>query len=416
MSSVLDSDERSRPLSVSELTRLVKDELESSFPKVWVRGEVSNLRQPQSGHVYFTLKDRASQIAVVMFRSAFRRCRMRLADGMEVVARGRLSVYEPRGSYQIVATSLSPVGEGDLDAALRKLVERLAGEGLFDDAHKQPLPFAPTRIAAVTSASGAAVRDIISTIHVRFPPASVGVFAVPVQGAEAPGAVANAIRVINADGGCDVIIVSRGGGSAEDLSAFNTEEVARAIFASRIPVVSAVGHEIDLLVSDLVADVRARTPTHAGELVVPDAREVTARLRELIRSAGKGLQFSLERAEYRLKTFARAVSPRVLVSRLDDARMRVDDLMEAAQLGARNVLAARQARCDAARRQLGSLNPMAVLARGYSVTLDEQTGQVIMDASTVQRGQAIVTRLAEGVVSSVVKGAQHGRKASSEEL
>jgi len=404
MASLLNVPDLTRPLTVSQLNRLVKDDLESSFPEVGVQGEISNLRQPQSGHAYFTLKDRFSQVSAVMFRSAFRRAGTSLKDGMEVVVRGRLSVYEPRGSYQIVVASLKPVGRGVMDAALQKLVEKLSAEGLFDEARKRRLPFAPIRIAVVTSAGGAALRDIISTIRGRFPPARISVICVPVQGEEAPEAIARAIRAANREKDFEALIVARGGGSAEDLSAFNTEVVARAIYESRIPVVSAVGHEINLMVSDLVADVRARTPTHAGQLVVPDLSEVRLRLGQLMQGAVKRVAQSLENARYCLKMLAKGISPRLLVSRLDGERMRADDLLESAGLALGNLLEVRRAKCDALRQRLDSLSPFAVLARGYSVTLDEETGAVIMNSSVVRCSQSIVTRLAKGVLHSVVKG------------
>jgi len=402
MPSLVGEEFLSRPLTVSELTRLVKDELESSFPRVWVQGEITDLRRPQSGHAYFSLKDRGSRVAVVMFRSALVRTRTRLEDGMEVTVRGRLSVYEPRGTYQVIATSVVTVGAGGLEAELRKLVAKLSAEGIFDDDHKKPLPYAPSRIALVTSPSGAAVRDLVSTIHGRFPPAEIAVFAVPVQGAEAAPAIVRALRALDASGAFDVIIVSRGGGSAEDLAPFNDERLARAIYETETPVVSAVGHEIDLVVSDLAADVRARTPTHAGQIVVPDKADVTRRLDECIRACAISLGRSLIEARRRLLSVAKTISPRAILSRRDEAQEDLDDLMANISSSARRTLETKAVRLEAIGKRLESLSPLAVLARGYSVTLDAESGKVIMDSRCAGPGTEIITRLARGRLTSTV--------------
>src|SRR5438128_5795357 len=264
--------------TVSALTALLRVHIESAFSDVWVEGEVSNLRIPTSGHAYFTLKDASSQIRAVLFRSVGRSQRFALQDGLQLVCRGRLTVYEPRGAYQVIVEYAEPKGVGALQLAFEQLKARLAAEGLFDQARKRPLPFLPRRIGVVTSPTGAAIRDIVQVAHKRDPGVTIVLDPVAVQGQRAAGEIARAIEELNELGGFDVLVVGRGGGSLEDLWAFNEELVARAIAASRIPVVSAVGHEIDFTIADFVADVRAPTPSAAAELVVRDQQDLLKRL------------------------------------------------------------------------------------------------------------------------------------------
>jgi exodeoxyribonuclease VII large subunit len=266
-----------KPLSVFQLTALIKGILEEAFPSVWVVGELSDVARPQSGHVYLTLKDDRAQIRAVIWRNTASRLRFNLEDGLEVICRGDLDVYPPRGSYQLVIRELEPRGEGALQQALRKLQQKLAAEGLFDPAHKKPLPRFPRRIAVVTSPTGAAVRDFVEVLRRRWQGVHVLIVPTRVQGAGAAAEIATAIQAVNRlSPSVDVMVVGRGGGSMEDLWCFNEEAVVRAIFASQVPVVSAVGHEIDVTLSDLVADVRALTPSEAAERVVPALDEVMA--------------------------------------------------------------------------------------------------------------------------------------------
>src|SRR2546428_3344102 len=264
--------------TVSALTALLRVHIESAFSDVWVEGEVSNLRIPTSGHAYFTLKDASSQIRAVLFRSVGRSQRFALQDGLQLVCRGRLTVYEPRGDYQVIVEYAEPKGVGALQLAFEQLKARLAAEGLFDQARKRPLPFLPRRIGVVTSPTGAAIRDIVQVAHKRDPGVTIVLDPVAVQGESAAGEIARAIEELNEMGGFDVLIVGRGGGSLEDLWPFNEEIVARAVAASRIPVVSAVGHEIDFTIADFVADMRAPTPSAAAELVVRDRVDLPKRL------------------------------------------------------------------------------------------------------------------------------------------
>jgi exodeoxyribonuclease VII large subunit len=265
-------------LTVTQLTEQIKSLLEGTFPDVWVEGEISNITAPQSGHVYFTLKDRQSQIKAVLFRSSQRHLKFTLQHGMQVICRGRVSVYDPRGEYQVIVEYVEPKGVGAFQKAFEELKGRLEKEGLFDRERKKSLPLLPRRIGIVTSPTGAAIRDILRVIKRRHPKMEILIYPVPVQGADAAPSIVEAIGYFNSEKNVDVVIVGRGGGSLEDLWAFNEEPVARAIFASRIPVISAVGHETDYTIADFVADLRAPTPSAAAEIVV----ESEAHLRDSI--------------------------------------------------------------------------------------------------------------------------------------
>jgi exodeoxyribonuclease VII large subunit len=255
-------------LSVTQLTSRIKSLLEETFPDVWVEGELSNLSVPQSGHAYFTLKDEHSQIRAVLFRSSQRSIKFTLQHGMQVICRGRVSVYEPRGEYQLILEYIEPKGMGALQLAFEQLKARLEKEGLFDLEHKKPLPLLPRRIGIVTSPTGAAIRDMLRVIKRRHPKIQILIYPVPVQGVEAAPAIVEAIQYFNGERNVDVMIVGRGGGSLEDLWAFNEEAVVRAIYASRVPVISAIGHETDYTIADFVADLRAPTPSAAAEMGV----------------------------------------------------------------------------------------------------------------------------------------------------
>jgi exodeoxyribonuclease VII large subunit len=294
------------PETVGELTRRITNTLEVEFPQVWVVGEVSNFKRHTSGHLFFSLKDDRAALRCVMWRSTAERLKHEIADGTEVEARGRISVYAQRGDYQLYVSSLKPRGMGALEVAFRKLKEKLASEGLFDPAHKKPLPRFPRRIGVVTSETGAAVRDIIHVLTRRWPAAAILLTPARVQGEGAGREIVGGIEKLNRIGGVDVLIVGRGGGSLEDLWAFNEEPVARAIFASEVPVVSAVGHETDFSISDFVADVRAPTPSAAAEIVAPDRREIAAGLDASLRRMGRQMSHRLQRAKDRVDVAARS--------------------------------------------------------------------------------------------------------------
>jgi len=388
--------------TVSELTREIKDQLESHYPDVWVAGEISNCRPARSGHVYLTLKDEQSQISAVIWRSTASRLKFDLADGLEVVARGGVEVYLPRGQYQLVIKQLTPKGVGALELAFRQLQERLAAEGLFDADRKQPIPRFPRRIALVTSPTGAAVRDMLQVITRRWPAVEIVLLPVRVQGAGAAEEIARAIELVPGLPRVDVVIAGRGGGSLEDLWAFNEEIVARAIAGCPIPLVSAVGHEIDVSIADLVADVRALTPSEAGELVVPHRDEFMASLTAARTRLTGALQQRAQRARGLLVALASRpvlVRPhgriRELAGRVDELQRRIDHAVRAETRSNRD-------RLGAAAAALQALSPLEVLGRGYSVTRTTE-GDVIRTVGQLEVGSRIMTTLADGQVTSQIE-------------
>jgi exodeoxyribonuclease VII large subunit len=390
-------------LTVSELTRQIQDCLEGNFPSVAVRGEISGCSTAGSGHVYFTLKDDDAQIRAVIWRSRAARVRFDITDGLQVVAVGGLDVYPARGSYQLVVEDLIPHGIGPLELAFRQLHDRLAAEGLFAPERKRPLPRFPRRIALVTSPDGAAVRDMLQVITRRWRAARVLVIPVPVQGEGAAARIAAGIRTLARIPGIDVAIVGRGGGSLEDLWAFNEEVVARAIAASPVPIISAVGHEIDVTIADLVADRRALTPSEAGEIVVPDEREllvglqhVHSRMTSLLRERAAAARARLNELAAR-RPFARPLDPlRLRAERLDDCEQRLHALI-------RQRHAAVSARWKTAAAALDALSPLRVLQRGYTLTLRAATGAVVRTPEELNCGEQIVTRFRSGTASSRVE-------------
>jgi exodeoxyribonuclease VII large subunit len=323
-------------LTVSRLTSLIKGVLEENFEHVWVEGEISNMAMPTSGHLYFTLKDAAAQLRCVMFRASARSLRFRPKDGLGVVVRGKLSLFEPRGEYQLIVEYLEPQGIGALQLAFAQLKERLAKEGLFDEARKKPIPKLPQRIGVVTSATGAAIHDILNVLSRRYANVEVLIYPVKVQGEGAAQEIEQAIRDFNRYGDIDVMIVGRGGGSIEDLWAFNEESVARAIYHSRIPVISAVGHEVDFTIADFVADLRAPTPSAAAELVVRSKAELTAVVEALSHRLSQGMWRAL--ADFRGRVHALFLSLKDPSMLLGHLAQRTDDLSERLNLSWRGEL------------------------------------------------------------------------------
>jgi len=392
-----------RTLSISQITRAIKAQLEPPFQDVWVEGEVSNFRQYGSGHCYFTLKDANAQLPSVLWRDTAAQLRFAPADGMLVFAHGRVSVYEPRGQYQLVVDRLEPSGVGALAAAFEALKAKLAAEGLFDEARKRPLPMFPFRIALVTSPSGAALHDMLKVILQRWPKAEVIIAATRVQGDGAAVEIAQALGDVNALACADIVIVGRGGGSMEDLWAFNEEIVARAIVASEIPVVSAVGHEVDFTIADFVADARAATPSHAGELVVPELRGVLQRIDALAQALPRALTMRVALARERLNRLAASWALRYPEQRLELYRQRLDDVHAALVRLGQGLASERTQRLASLASRLEGLSPLKVLARGYTVTTREQNGQVVRTALEVKTGEYLRTRLSEGSVFSKVE-------------
>ena len=389
--------------TVAELTHEIRDILERHIGTAWVTGEVSNLRRPASGHYYFTLKDELAQLSVVMWRSTAALMKFELKDGLALIVQGEITVYEPRGQYQLVARRAEPVGVGALQAAFLQLKERLAKEGLFAPERKKPIPFFPRRIGIVTSPTGAAVRDMLNIILGRLPSAHVLLCPVRVQGDAAAGEIAEAIAALNAVGDVDVMIVGRGGGSLEDLWPFNAEVVARAIATSRIPVISAVGHETDFTISDFVADVRALTPTDAGNLVVPDVSDLAAGLGSLAGRLGHALMARAESARERLGAVARSYAFRRPLEGVRAREQRLDDLCQQLARGAGHVLQLQKGRLEAAAARMDSLSPLAVLARGYSITFAEPEGNVLRDVRALKAGSLVRTRLSKGAFTARVE-------------
>jgi exodeoxyribonuclease VII large subunit len=428
-----------RVLTVSEITALVRDRLERGFPDLWIEGEVSNLRTPSSGHLYFTLKDQASQLRVVLFRPGAQRLRFSLREGLLVIVRGRLTVYEPRGEYQAVLDYVEPKGIGALQLALEQLKEKLAREGLFDESRKRPLPFLPHRVGIVTSLSGAALHDMLVVLGRRCPSLDVLICPVPVQGEGAAPEIATAIRLLGSSGKVDVMIVGRGGGSLEDLWCFNEEVVVRAIAASPVPVVSAVGHEIDYTLADFAADYRAPTPSAAAEAVAPVLDELVRtvadlsarqergltmclallrhrvermdetlsvqmlpiqghvqRLDELVGSIGWSMRHSLSVVRQRLMTAGHELRLSSPLSQIRGAAALVPQLIKRIGQGMQSGVSFRRQAVRSLVATLDSLSPLAILARGYSIVQTVPEGAVVRRAADVAVGQDVRARLAEG--------------------
>lgn len=392
-----------RVYTVSQITRQVRQTLEDRFAGVWVAGEISNLRRPASGHLYLTLKDENAQISAVIWRSTASRILYKIEDGLEVLAYGDVTVYEPRGQYQLVIRRLEPKGVGALQLAFQQLKEKLAKQGLFDPAHKKPIPQFPRRIGIVTSPTGAAIRDILTTIGSRCPNVHVLLYPVRVQGKGAAEEIAEGIAALNKLPDIDVMIVGRGGGSLEDLWAFNEEVVARAIFASQVPVVSAVGHEIDFTIADFAADRRALTPTDAGTLVVPEIEQLQQTLSALSNRVAQSLVSRLAQARERLDAVARSYALRQPFERVRRHEQRVDDLTQRLVRVIGAVIRQQHQRLDATSDRLNTLNPENVLARGYSITTTAKDGRVLRDAADVSAGEKVNTRLMRGEFRSTVE-------------
>lgn len=396
-----DSPSAEEVLSISELTAHLKDLVERAFPAVWVAGEISNLTRAHSGHVYLTLKDEHAQVRAILWRGSASRLPFDLVDGLEVVAFGAIEVYAPRGTYQLVIRHLQPKGMGALELAFRQLKEKLEKEGLFDPVPKKPLPRYPRRIVVITSPTGAAIRDFLQVTSRRWSGSEILIRPVRVQGKGAGAEIAAALEEVNRFAGVDVIVLTRGGGSLEDLWAFNEERVARAIFRSTIPVVSAVGHEIDLTISDLVADRRALTPSEAGELVVPNRDEVLAWLQRCTHRLGMALRGRTIAVRARLDSLGRHRVFQKPLERIRDGERRLDEWDHRAGRAIAQRVKLARANVDRLAHALDSLSPLAVLARGYSVTFAGD--KLVRSAEEVAPGQSIETRLHRGRIRSRVE-------------
>lgn len=434
--------------TIASLVAAVRAQLEREYSDAWVEGEVSNFRASEAGHIYFTLKDQNAQLSVVMFRSQAKLLRFRPENGMQIVARGRVTVYEDRGQLQISAEYLEPKGAGALQVAFEQLKAKLEAEGLFDAARKKPLPSLPGRIGIVTSPQGAALQDILNIVRRRHHTVSVLIFPAQVQGDAAPGEVSAGVRYFNQTRSVDVIIVARGGGSAEDLAAFNHEGLARVVATSEIPLISAVGHETDFTIVDFVADLRAPTPSAAAELVIRSRQDVEEQAETLRQRLARAVRYrllmgrqaltelaqhgafarmvdginqrqqKLDEVHYRLEKAERQMIERqrrrwesaaAAVRHYDVRRMlaAVQKELEA-QVGAmasaeRSLLMQRRGRVEHLFGQLQALSPLSVLERGYALVFDS-SGQILRDATKAAAGDEISARLSKGTLTATVKG------------
>lgn len=388
---------------VAEVNQLVKHLLdgEPMLSSICVRGELSNYKMYPSGHHYFTLKDAEGALRCVMFKGAASKLRFRPENGMAVVASGRITVFPRDGVYQLYCNTLSPLGAGDLAVAFEQLKAKLQAEGLFDPAHKKPLPAYPERIAVVTSAAGAAVHDMIRILRRRYPLAKVILLPVRVQGAEAPPEIAGAIRYADRWHIGDVIITGRGGGSMEDLWAFNDERVARAIYDCKTPIISAVGHEPDVTISDFVADARASTPSNAAEIAVPDRMDLTRQLRDMQVRLEQSQIARLESLRRRLETLADKRCLRDHGAYIQDKRMALVHLQQRLGDLAGAQLGRKRQRFSALAASLDALSPLAVLGRGYAVARNEQ-GTILKSWQDVTAGETVRVTLGEGGFSARV--------------
>jgi exodeoxyribonuclease VII large subunit len=394
-----------KTLSVSELSARIKTLLEGGIGHVWVEGEISNFKAHfSSGHLYFSLKDDRAQIKAVMFRQQARAMRFRPEDGQKVIALGRLSVYEPRGEYQIVIDRMEPAGIGELQLAFLQLRERLEKEGLFVPERKRPIPSLPRRVGVVTSPGGAAIRDFLNVARRRFSNIDILVAPASVQGGTARFEIASAIGALNGADGIDVIVVTRGGGSIEDLWAFNTEEVARAIAASAIPVISAVGHEVDFTIADFVADLRAPTPSAAAEILVKSKEDFVYRLSSLRARLEQSIKNMLARKRSQLAAETRAMPDPVRYIR--ERSQRIDDMTARMEALMRNRLAISRKGFENLAGRLSALNPLAVLNRGYAIVTRLPDRKPVTSTSQVKSGDRLDIRLRQGNISAEVIGSK----------
>ena len=392
--------------TVGDLTAYIRElfELDYRLQDVRVGGEISNFTRARSGHLYFTLKDEDAQLKCVMWRSNADRLRFLPSDGDAVVARGHVSVYEVGGVYQLYAQSLAPAGRGGLAQAFEQLKQRLAEEGLFDPEHKQPLPRFPRKIGVVTSADAAALRDILNVLRRRSPFVSVLVAPALVQGDEAPFQIVQSLRWLDARDDIDIIIVARGGGSIEDLWAFNDEGVARAIFAARHPVISGVGHETDFTIADFVADERAPTPSAAAELAAPDVAELRPYVATLSATLSRHMQTILEQGRWQVQSLVRSLRHLGPQARLAGSRQQVDALAARLEQAISRHLERRRGRLEMARAHLNAVGPLATLSRGYAIVRRKDNGHIVRSVDDVGAGDRLRVRVADGSFDADVEG------------
>lgn len=390
-----------KAMTVSQLTRRIKTLLEGEFASVLVEGEIGAISTPPSGHLYITLKDNKSLIDVVLWRSTVSKLSYIPSEGDKVEIKGNVTLYEPRGRYQLVASRITPAGEGELRAEFEVMVARLREEGLFNPEHKKELPKTPRVVGIVTSASGAAVRDVIKVAKKRMPSVELVVSSCVVQGEQAPLEIVKALSRLERWGGCDIIIVGRGGGSLEDLAPFNDERVAREVFGCNTPIISAVGHEVDISICDLVADIRAATPSEAAEIAVPEIVENKRKVDFLMIRLNNALKSKLEMAKSRVGFLGRRRGWGVPEGLLAQNRQRIDYLQEKVCSVGENILIRHNNKLSLVAARLEGLSPLKILERGYSVTRTEDN-VVVKSTEQLRIGNKLKTNLAEGIVFSEV--------------
>ncbi len=389
--------------TVSELTKYIRMMVEESFPSIWVEGEISNFILHSSGHMYFTLRDSGSTLKCAFFKHANLKLKFKPKDGMKMIVSGSVSVYEARGDYQLIVTGLEPKGIGALQLQFQQLKEKLEKEGLFDARYKAPIPFLPTRIGVVTSPTGAAIQDILNIARRRFANIEIIINPVKVQGTDAKNEIAAAIRQFNELKNIDVMIVGRGGGSLEDLWPFNEEVVARSIFASKIPVISAVGHEVDYTISDFVADFRAPTPSAAAELVIPKKEDLVNIIGNALERLNNSISGTLDVLKERLDNLKGSYILRQPLNYIIQRQQRVDDLRKDMSVSIDHALEISGEKFNRIISKLEVLSPVSVLKRGYSITTKLPEGTVVKEALSLKLGDYLETRLGRGKVKSRVE-------------
>ena len=387
--------------SVSELNQMVQNLLEDAFLPVWIEGEISNFASPNSGHWYFSLKDANAQVRCALFNGRQRYKDNQPKNGMQILVRAKISLYPVRGEFQLIIDQFEPAGEGALRKAFERLKTQLEAEGLFAAQYKKSLPKFPSVIGVISSETGAALRDICVVLKKRFPVIAVIVYPCLVQGKNAPAQIVQQIQVANQRQECDVLILARGGGSSEDLWPFNEECVARAIFKSKLPLISAIGHETDFTIADFVADCRAATPSMAAQLASPDSREYQQNLGKTYLRLIKTIEYLLNAYQQTLENLSKRL--RHPKQRLQDSAQRCDELTQRLNLSIKNQLQTHQQKLLSLSRTLHAISPLASLARGYAIVTDAQTKKILRNSNEIKFGQEIITKLAKGELLCEVK-------------
>jgi exodeoxyribonuclease VII large subunit len=387
--------------SISEVTGIIKSLFDQNFQNITIKGEISNYKKHTSGHIYFTLKDESAQISAVIWRGNPAGLKIPLQDGMNVIAKGSITVYEPQGKYQIIINNIQPVGVGELQLAFERLKKKLQAEGLFDEEHKKPLPEYPEAIGIVTSSTGAAIRDLVSVISRRYPKVNLLIYPVNVQGSGSAEEIAEAIKIFNEYKKVDALIVGRGGGSLEDLWAFNEEVVARAIYDSEIPVISAVGHQIDFTISDFVADVRAATPSAAGELAVPDGKELSGMILELQNSLYTSIKDNIDSYRERVKNLIRSYSFNKPIDILRRYQQKLDDIVLRIETSTTHRINIYKEKNDSFNKRLLALNPRSILNRGYVMV--KLKDEIIASAKSLQINDDVGLEFRDGIRSAKIQ-------------